>query len=136
MGKNSIPTFFIPGVELADQEAVYERFAKIVRQPLPGPNDRIYAIEFVHDGVFWTATVGERLKGYSLRRTRTGEYRIPKEDDATVLVIFSGIPYQVFTNKMPYGQSRSAWVNPFMAGEPTGVLRFAVPGRTANDGST
>ena len=48
-------------------------------------------------------------------------------DFATVLAIFPGVPYRVVIDAPPFGNSRSTWVNPFMAGEPKRTTLFRQP---------
>jgi hypothetical protein len=48
----------------------------------------------------------------------------PVSDPATVLAIFPGDPFLVVTDKGVAGV-RSEWENPFMAGMPSSVARFA-----------
>jgi hypothetical protein len=84
----------------------------------------------MHDGEEWTATVGERLRGSKLRKTRRRgigsiERTVPLSDPAVVFAIFPGYPYMVVTNH-GIGQSvGSAWANPFMAGEPRRITLFS-----------
>ncbi len=43
-----------------------------------------------------------------------------------VLAIFPGTPFKVVTNHRIPGNVRSAWENPFMAGEPKSVAYFSL----------
>ncbi len=97
-------------------------------------SERIYSIDFVgHDGVTWTATVGEQLHGLKeprrTRRPRSLTAPLPRPtkvgDRATVLAIFRSQTFIVVTNHLIGGNSvGSAFVNPFLAGEPIRVTRF------------
>lgn len=111
------------------QEAAYAEFAAMCRHPLPEPGKRIYSITFTHDGEEWTATVGETLRGVRYKTVRSRgqkvEQRIPVSDPATVLAIFPGDPYFVVTSHRFWGNVRSAWENPFMAGRPQSVTYFS-----------
>lgn len=120
--------FFVPAATPEDIDEVYASFAEMCHTSLPPPDRRIYSIRFIHDGEEWTATVGEQLRG---TRTRTRQRRGNKvevtnqlSDPATVLAIFSGVPFHVVTNAGPITGIVSAWVNPFMAGQPESVSYF------------
>ncbi len=129
-----IPKFFVPNVPPEDEETAFGRLAEWCRQPVPERERRIYSITYTHDGEEWTATVGQRLHG--IRRRRPSRKRSmspfapepPPEhlsDSATVLAIFAGVPYFVVTNKRLEEGVRSAWENPFMAGQPSSVTLFS-----------
>lgn len=120
------PAFFLPGADADEQEAQYAAVAAFAETaPLPLV-ERIYSIAWRHDAEDWVATVGERLTGTKIvKRTERGR-RVEREmhlsDPARVLAIFPGYPYRVVLDG-----TRSAWVNPFMAGNPKRVVRFASP---------
>jgi hypothetical protein len=84
----------------------------------------IYSITYMHDGVEWTATVGETLrgKGYRIVRRRGQKMQIETShgDTATVRAIFAGVPYMVVTDGF-----RTQWANSFLAGEPRHVRYFS-----------
>ena len=88
-------------------------------------DERLYSISFRHDGEDWIATVGEQLRGTKTLVKRVKGKKIegvvPLSDGATVVAIFPGTPYRVWLDGSP-----SAWTNPFYAGNPTVVVRFAV----------
>lgn len=108
-------------------ESEYAKLAAWAKRPVPKPGHRIRRIEFVHDGVRWTAEVGQTLVGKTLDRSgsATGSRRT---DPATVLAIFSGSPYMVVTNARPLPTGIvSHWLNPFMAGQPDSVDHFDPP---------
>jgi hypothetical protein len=118
------PSFFVHGVPRGEYEASYSGIAQACsRTPLPA-HERIFSIEFPHDGVDWTATVGRQLHGIKIIYKRGREFRAPRSDPAIVLAIFSPEPYIVVTSGKPFGADRSAWANPFMAGKPTYVVLF------------
>ena len=122
--------FFVPKASPDEAEAFYGRFAAFAsRAPAP-PDARVYSITFRHDSEIWTATVGERLRGVREHRQRR-RYAAPRvdrpSDPAIVLAIFAGVPYTVVTDGRPLGGARSAWVNPFMAGQPQSVELFEAP---------
>lgn len=101
--------------------------AAACNRPPPLLLQRIFSIVYVHDGVHWTAKVGEQLRGAKTTNRGGREIRTPFSDPAIVLAIFPGDPYLVVTNKGPnFGNAKSAWENPFMAGRPMWVERFAV----------
>jgi hypothetical protein len=118
------PLFFLPEVTPEAQESAYTELANWCRRPAPIPEERVYSITYVHDRDEWTATVGERLRGTSRKRTRSGAERIDYlTDQATVLAIFPSDPFVVFTNA---GNTRSAWENPFYVGRPKSITYFSV----------
>ena len=125
--------FFVPS-EHADftveqQESAYAGFAAWCGRAVPGHGRRIYSITYVHDGIEWTATVGETLRGVRHKTvTSRGVKRQQTSyasDQATVLAIFPGVPYFVVTSAELWANVRSGWVNPFMAGQPKSVTYFA-----------
>lgn len=124
-----MPSFFVPKASSSeDAEHLYANLAQLCGRPVPEPAQRVFQIEWVHDGDCWVATVGERLHG---RRTRTRrrkgtarEVTEPLSDPAIVLAIFPEVPYLVVTDARPLGSAPSSWANPFMAGRPTSINRF------------
>jgi hypothetical protein len=66
----NVPEFFVPKAEPDEQESVYAALAEFAQRRVPPATDRIYSITFGHDGVEWTATVGERLKGHTIANPR------------------------------------------------------------------
>lgn len=123
------PTFFLPGAKPGSEEETYAELARVCRASVPEPDKRIYSIEYAHDGVEWTATVGETLQGVERRTVRRKGQRTERTtshgDSATVRAIFTGIPYMVVTDGY-----RTRWANPFLAGEPRRVTYFSPPART------
>jgi hypothetical protein len=115
--------FFVPGVSPETEEEVYAHLAKACQRPVPAVERRVYSITYVHDGIEWIATVGETLSGTGRRTVRRGGKKVEQStshsDPATVQAIFAGVPYMVFTNGF-----RTAWANPFLAGEPRNVRYF------------
>lgn len=122
------PEFFVPKAEPGEQESAYVELAAWAQRQVPPAKDRVYSITFEHDGVEWTATVGERLKGHTIAnpRARAKMRRIerPRGDSATVLAIFAGPPYIVVTDGGAITGGSTAWANPFMAGQPTSATHF------------
>lgn len=122
------PKFFVPYSEAPERD--YAALAASCGVLPLAPGKRIYSITFRHDSDWWTATVGRPLLGTRRRVTRKRGQRQPIEreerlsDPAEVLAIFSGIPFMVFTTAGI--RHRSAWANPFLAGEPEYVTLFAV----------
>jgi hypothetical protein len=123
------PTFFVPAATSENEESVYASFAEMANSPVPSRNERIFSITFLHDGIEWTATVGERLHGVEKKYTRSKGKKIERtkrvSDPALVLAIFRGSPYIVVTNHEIGGNVGSGWVNPFMAGKPKSVTLFS-----------
>ncbi len=123
------PPFFVPSAKPDRQEEAYAGFAKWCGRAVPQRTDRVYSITFAHDGEEWTATVGQALHGVRRRYSRKGGSRTERviglRDPATVLAIFPGYPYLVVTNHGLAPNVGSAWVNPFMAGQPSSVTHFS-----------
>lgn len=126
---SNTPAFFVPNIPQERQEEAYADAAGLCGMIPLQLGERIYSINFLHDGVQWTATVGENLRGVRHKITRsrgkTVEHRIPVSDSAMVIAIFPGIPYKVVTNAIPFGTIISYWVNPFLAGTPSSVVHFS-----------
>ncbi len=119
--------FFVPGAEGEEAEAMWQRLHAASEEFMgrPVPNDRIYSITFNHDGVEYTATVGERRRATKYRRTRSGHKDLSRppqtyRDGNEVQAIFAGDPYLVWEVPAP----ASAWNNPAMAGRPKNVVAF------------
>jgi hypothetical protein len=125
------PAFFVPAATLETQESVYTQFAKWCGIPAPPTDKRVYSIVFSHDGEIWHATVGESMHGtrYSTHKMKGKkvERSQPVNDPALVLAIFPGSPYIVVTNHLIAENVHSRWANPFLAGEPKTITRFANP---------
>ena len=123
------PRFFVPHATEEEREEVYASFAAWCHRAVPPADKRIFSITFTHDGEEWTATVGQSLRGVRIRKRRrqgrSVEVTEPVSDPAIVFAIFPGTPYMVVTNARPITPVVSAWVNPFMAGQPFGVKFFA-----------
>ncbi|WP_457966060.1 hypothetical protein M1E17_05750 [Arthrobacter sp. D1-29] len=121
--------FFIPGISPEEQDSVYEALAAVCHAEALPDGERIQSITFSKSTVeTWTATVGDRLSGKRTITTGRGsslrERTEKLSDGATVLAIYAGAPYMVFTDKGVNGV-RSAWESPFMASEhPTSVRTF------------
>ena len=126
------PAFFVPGVHPADLEKAYAELARFAGRSVLEPDERIYSVTFRHDGEEWTATVGEQLRGHTIAdpRARAQYRRIsrPVSDEATVWAIFAGRPYVVVTDSRSSPTVRSAWENPFLAGQPESVTYFPTSG--------
>ena len=121
--------FFIPNTPSENAEVLFVQWAGWCRVAVPPPDERVYEIEWTHDGDNWIATIGRQLRGRRIRRRRrkqgTVDVTQPLSDPATVLAIFPGDPYFVVTDARPVGSVVSEWANPFMAGRPSAVRRFA-----------
>jgi hypothetical protein len=120
--------FFVPfTTSMADAEAAYEQLAKMCHRAPPPKDQRIYSITFSHNGQIWEATVGQRLRGREVKTTKAKgvrrEHEISLSDPAVVVAIYPGAPYFVATALEP-NTGRSAWENPFMAGQPSSVAYF------------
>ena len=123
------PSFFMPYVDDETAELQYAKWSAARGLDVVSRPERIYSITFVHDGGEWTATVGELLRGESrkmvTRRGQRVEQTTALRDAATVMAIFPGSPYIVYTDKGRDPNTTSRWLNPFMAGQPTSVIRFS-----------
>lgn len=120
--------FFLPSAPADKQEETYAGLAKLVGRPVPSSDARIYSITYIHDGAEWIATVGEKLHGHTIAdpRARAKKRRTEKPvgDSAVVVAIFPSVPFLVFTDGGHGAGGRSAWENPFMAGQPISVTYF------------
>jgi hypothetical protein len=123
------PAFFVPGVTEDKAEEVFAALAKFAGCSVPPPDERVYRIEWVHNGERWTGEVGKQMHGEELPvpRRKPKAWTRKVSDPATVHAIFPGVPYIVVTDKRPIGRARSAWENPFMAGSPAKVDYFSPP---------
>jgi hypothetical protein len=124
------PTFFVPNARPGKDEELYASIAKDCGREIAPKDARIYRIWFIHNSERWTATVGEPLSGTSVHISGLGRNKVerstPVYDPAVVMAIFAEAPYLVFTDADFSNRERSRWVNPFMAGIPTGVEYFSV----------
>jgi hypothetical protein len=124
--------FFVPSVPRGEVELVYARLAVSCGCQVPPPTERIREIRWTYDGDEWVATVGEKLHGQRVRVRRRGGFfvEVPTSlhDPATVRAIFPGASYMVVTDSRSMGPFVSYWNNPFMAGQPTVIVKFAQPG--------
>lgn len=118
-----MPGFFIPFVDLEKQEEAYRQIAEFVgAAPRPADN-RIYSMTWRHDGVVWTATVGETLRGIETvvtgNRQNRRERQVPRSTSDTVLAVFPGSPGLIaHDNKSRY------WNMPILTGEALEVVSF------------
>ena len=116
-----MPAFFLPQCLPESEEAVYAHIAESCVREVPPIGRRIYSIDFEHDGIVWTATVGEHLRGRKSVRVRgkeTVEWNIG--DPALVLAIFPRVPYCVVT----YSNGKSHFGSIFYV-TPRGVELFS-----------
>ena len=118
-----MPSFFVPMVDPDKQEAAYKElaeFAGATAQPL---GSRIFSMTWSHNGVVWTATVGERLNGLETVKKGRGRdarsYERPRHTSDTVLAIYAGVPFLIMhDNKSRY------WNVPILAGNPHHIVNF------------
>ncbi|HEX8643339.1 MAG TPA: hypothetical protein VF702_05430 [Allosphingosinicella sp.] len=117
-------TFFVPGVDAENQERVYEELAALANVATPVRKDRVYSITWRHDGVEWTATVGEQLRGSQTITKGRGRLQrmitIPRSSSDTVLAIFRGLPFVIVHDN----QTRT-WNLPIYAGNPSRIVPFS-----------
>jgi hypothetical protein len=124
------PAFFVPNATPENQEGLYASFAQRCGCAVPVPGKRIFSIRYVHDGVEWTATVGQELHGVKQVTSRSRGKKMVRtvqtSDPATVLAIFDGVPcFLVVTNHRIPINVGSRWENPFLAGRPLEVTYFS-----------
>lgn len=118
-----MPAFFVPKVEAGEQEEAYREYAKRAGGNAGDPARAIYSITWRHDGVVWTATVGETLTGVEtveLGKGRNKTYRdVPRRTDDTVLAIYDGDPCVIV-----HDSKSRIWNWPIYAGRPSRVVHF------------
>lgn len=118
-----MPAFFVPKVPEEKHEEVYAALAKACGRAALPLEERIYSIRFRSNGEYWTATVGESMRGTVARTRRIKGRRVEQSvtlsNPSIVLAIFPTVPYLVW-----HDETSRAWVNPFLAGEPSSVRRF------------
>jgi len=113
--------FFVPGDHDDDEQALAD-LARFCGVPVPEPQERLASITYIHNGVTWTAAVGQTLSGERVdrRRRKPGlvDVTTRSSDPARVMTIFRGSPiYLVVTDARPISDVVSFWENPFMVGE-------------------
>lgn len=119
------PAFYIPSIAPEQEEEAYAQLAAACcAQPAP-LDKRIRSIVFNHDGIEWTATVGEGTKGVERKTVKRGGKKVEQvkhhQDAGIVLAIFPGNPFCVYV--LP----PTRWQTPFFwAGVPTGVKYFSL----------
>ena len=116
-----MPAFFLPQCPPESEEGVYAHIAESCVREVPPIGRRIYSISFEHNGIVWTATVGEHLRGRKSVRVRgkeTGEWNIG--DPALIVAIFPTVPFCVVT----YSNGKSCFEQIFYA-TPFGVELFS-----------
>ena len=118
-----MPAFFIPNVDPEKQEERYRELAHNVGAVAADPARRIYSMTWKHDGVVWTATVGEQIRGIATivkGRGRDKTYReVPRSTNETVWAIFAHVPFLIAHD----GAGRY-WNWPILAGEPSRIVYF------------
>ncbi|KQO13413.1 hypothetical protein ASF09_04020 [Sphingomonas sp. Leaf242] len=118
-----MPQFFMPFTEPEKQEQAYQELSGSVGGGSREPAERIYSMTWKTDGVTWTATVGEELRGTETKkigRGRAATYRdVPHHTSDTVMAIFDGVPFLIV-----HDNKSRVWNMPIMAGSPSRVVRF------------
>jgi hypothetical protein len=116
-----MPAFFLPLCPSESEEESYAHIAKSCDRKVPPIGRRIYSISFEHDGIVWTATVGEHLRGrksVKVKNKETVQWQI--DDPALILAIFPEVPYCVVT----YSNGKSHFGELFYA-TPRGIELFS-----------
>ena len=127
--------FFVPATENQvpgkTPEELHEALARACSVPVPPPTQRIASMTFVHDGIQYTSTVGQRLKGVRTRARKSHgrEFYDSVPDGPVVVAIFAGSPYMVWLDAKPLSsRSTGGWMNPFMAtNDPRDTAYFEAP---------
>lgn len=118
-----MPAFFLPNVEREKQEEAYREMGQRAGAGAFDVAEAVYSISWRHDGVDWTATVGETLCGVEtveLGRGRNKTFRdVPRRTDDTVLAIYPGDPFVI-----AHDSKSRTWNWPIYAGRPSRVVRF------------
>lgn len=118
-----MPAFFVPKCDPDKQEETYVDWAKAVNGGVADPDRRIYSITWRHDGIEWTATVGEQLRGTETITKGRGrmkkEITVPRHSSDTVLAIYEGDPFMIV-----HDSNSRTWNWPIYAGRPSSVVRF------------
>jgi hypothetical protein len=119
-----MPEFFVPFVEPQNQEDAYLQIAEYIGAAPRALVERIYSMTWRHDGVVWTATVGETLRGVEKITTGRGrdrrEREVPRSSDDTVLAIFPGSP-----GLIAHDNKSKRWNLPILTGAALSSVRFA-----------
>jgi hypothetical protein len=119
-----VTTFFVPHVQPGDEEPAYAVLAALANVAPPTHKDRVYSITWKHDGIEWTATVGENLKGSQTITKGRGHLQrvitIPHSSSDTVLAVFRGLPFVIVHDN----RSRT-WNLPIYAGKPSRIIPFS-----------
>jgi hypothetical protein len=115
-------------VDLRIRVSPLRRQTEACRSSVPSFDKRIYSVNYVHDGVEWTATVGETLRGVGRKTVRRREQKFEgstsHSDPATVRAIF-GVTDKLVT-VMTDGHLRTQWGLIFHC-EPRHVTFFSQP---------
>ena len=116
--------FLVPGAKAGKQEELYADFASVCDCPVPSREKRIYSITYDHDGITWTATVGETLTGISWETVRRQgqklEQPLSHNNSAVVLAIFPGVSYKMVTDR-----SNPPLAHPALVGQPRSARYFS-----------
>lgn len=114
--------FFVPKVEASAQEEAFGEIAAFLGVAKPDAKHRVHSIVWNHDGVRWTATVGDQLRGVATivkGRGRDKRYlEVPRYTSDTVLAIFQGAPFMI-----AHDNHSRYWNLPIYA-NPTSVVLF------------
>jgi hypothetical protein len=115
-----MPAFFLPHCPFESEEVAYAYMAEGCDRQVPPIGRRIYSISLERESVFWTATVGEHMRGRkSVKGQGTVEWDIG--DPALVLAIFPRDPYCVVT----YSSGKSQFGRMFFA-TPSRIELFSL----------
>ncbi|GBH30618.1 hypothetical protein [Sphingobium xenophagum] len=119
-----MPAFFVPKCDAEKQDEQYVEWAQKVHGGVAAPDRRIYSITWRADGVEWTATVGEELRGVETITKGRGrmkrEMTVPRHTNDTVLAIYEGDPFIIV-----HDSASRTWNWPIYAGRPSSVVRFS-----------
>jgi hypothetical protein len=120
--------FFLPVTSEDEYEQRYTELARFAGASVPVPEERLWTVQWEHNGELWEATVGELLV-----RVKP----LPRvQDSAAVMAIFPGNPYLIVTSAQPLTSLRSSWNNPISAGAAPQIRKrvpFEHPAPSADD---
>lgn len=115
--------FFVPYYEADKYEEGCQQMAAVAdAAPLP-LDDRIYSMTWRHDGVVWTATVGQTLRGLELVTVGRGRARrereVARSTNDIVLAIFPGEP-----GRIVHDNKSRVWNLPIHTGQAIQTTKF------------
>lgn len=118
-----MPRFFVPFAQDGRQEEMYAACAGLAGAAPRPLNERVYSMVWRHDGVRWTATVGETLRGVETvtrgRGSNRRETEVSRSTDDTVMAIFPGTPGLIV-----HDNRSKRWNLPILTGQAISITLF------------